>query len=321
MAPHILHHSAPYEVPVTKHSGPFFRPTFLGWEVVRKDFKNRLYHDYSTDAVERMELVLLTVRGHAQVQLAGSKQRLRRGSLLLLGLPCDARIFVSQEGCPWEFFYVHFADPKPVEALRWLRHQHGNVVHLPSPSSTVSRLIENCRDLLAALRHSANHNIYASSRQTYDWFLHVAKACHQVQAQAGALRAGSSLEAFDVVEGCHTIKEYARQLRYSPSYLSRKLAKTWQKAPGRALRVARLEKAADLLQSTDLAIWEVASRIGYFSTSSFIRAFHALFGATPATYRHNPGAARPEKVPITKGGTAGATATTSKARRRRRARA
>jgi AraC-like DNA-binding protein len=313
-------HMAPYEVPVMKNDGPFFRPSILGHEVVRRNFKRRLFHDYSTDAVERMEMILFTVAGHAQVQFSGSRQRLRRGSFLLLGLPCDARILLHEKGCPWEFYYVHVSDPKPVEAFRWLRNQHGNVVHLPTGRSAVPRLAEQSSNLITALRRSSNHNVYACSRHTYDWFLQVAKACQQEQSRTGSLRGVKSVEVSEVAEGCHTIKEYARQLRYSPSYLSRKLAKTWQKSPGEALRTARLEKAASLLKSTDLAVWEVGSRVGYFSTSSFIRAFHGVFGTTPAMFRHNPIDLRPDTKSGGRAATKSAT-TTSKAKGARRVRA
>jgi AraC-like DNA-binding protein len=293
-------HMAPYEVPVMKNDGPFFRPSILGHEVVGRNFKRRLFHDYSTDAVERMEMILLTVAGHAQVQFAGARQRLRRGSLLFLGLPCDARILLHEKGCPWAFYYVHVTDPKPAEAFRWLRNQHGNVVHLPTGRSVVPRLAEQSANLITTLRRVSNHNVYSCSQHTYDWFLQVANACQQEQSRAGSLRGVKSVEVSEVAEGCHTIKEYARQLRYSPSYLSRKLAKTWQKSPGEALRTARLEKAASLLKSTDLAVWEVGSRVGYFSTSSFIRAFHGLFGTTPAMFRHNPVDLRPTVNSATK---------------------
>ncbi len=319
MAFHSFQHTAPYEVPVMKNDGPFFRPSILGHEVVRKDFKRRLFHDYSTDAVERMELIMVTVSGYAQVQFGGSRQRLRRGSILLLGLPCEARIVLHEQGCPWEFFYVHVTDPRPLEAFRWLRNQHGNVVHLPASSSVVSRLTERSWELLKAVRRPANHNIHACSQLTYDWFLAIAKACQQEQKKAGSMRVGNSVGANDVVEGCYTIKEYARQLRYSPSYLSRKLSKTWQKSPGRALRTARLEKAASLLKATDLAVWEVASRVGYFSTSSFIRAFQTLYGTTPAMFRHTPVEVRPAAVAPRKR-SARRTTTSAKAKGGRRGR-
>jgi AraC-like DNA-binding protein len=285
--------SFPYEIPVMRSEGPFFRPTIVGHETVGRDFKSRLYHDYSTDAVERMELVLITVSGFAQVSISNTRERLRRGSVLLLSLPCDARIHVRDEGCPWEFLYFHASDAAPSSAFRWLRSQYGNIVHLPPRSRGVARLAEISKELCRDLRSRANHNLVSCSRRTYLWFLTLAEVLQEFRHKASEIREGGSLDASQVIGGCHTIKEYARQLHYSPSYLSRKLSKTWQKPPGRTLRIARLEQAASLLKDSDLSVWEVAGRVGYFSTSSFIRAFQELYKTTPAKFRHSPVQIRP----------------------------
>ncbi|HKV93394.1 MAG TPA: AraC family transcriptional regulator [Candidatus Angelobacter sp.] len=51
------------------------------------------------------------------------------------------------------------------------------------------------------------------------------------------------------------------------------------------VRNARLEKAAKLLQGTELSIKEIAAKVGYHHTSSFDRGFEKKFRATPADYR------------------------------------
>jgi AraC-like DNA-binding protein len=283
----------PFEIPVMRSEGPFFRPTIVGHESVGRDFKGGLYHDYSTDAVERMELVLITVSGFAQVTISNARERLRRGSVLLLSLPCDARIHVKEEGCPWEFLYFHASDVTPASAFRWLRSQHGNIIHLPSRSRGVSRLAEASKELCRDLRMPANQNLISCSRRIYLWFLTLTGVLQDFHKKASEIREGVDLDVSQVIGGCHTIKEYARQLHYSPSYLSRKLSKTWQKPPGRTLRIARLEQAASLLRDSDLSVWEVAGRVGYFSTSSFIRAFQELYKTTPAKFRHSPVQVRP----------------------------
>ncbi len=56
------------------------------------------------------------------------------------------------------------------------------------------------------------------------------------------------------------------------------------------LRDARLEKAAKLLQQTELSIKEIAAAIGYHHSSSFDRGFERKFDVAPADYRrrHRP---------------------------------
>ena len=51
------------------------------------------------------------------------------------------------------------------------------------------------------------------------------------------------------------------------------------------LRDARLEKAAELLQQTELSIKEIAGRVGYHHPSSFDRGFQHKFGVPPADFR------------------------------------
>jgi transcriptional regulator GlxA family with amidase domain len=47
----------------------------------------------------------------------------------------------------------------------------------------------------------------------------------------------------------------------------------------------RLDKAAELLQQTDLSIKEIAGRVGYHHSSSFDRGFQNKFGVPPVDFR------------------------------------
>lgn len=51
------------------------------------------------------------------------------------------------------------------------------------------------------------------------------------------------------------------------------------------VRNSRLQKAAQLLQDTELSIKEIAALTGYQHASSFDRGFEKKFGAPPALYR------------------------------------
>jgi transcriptional regulator GlxA family with amidase domain len=51
------------------------------------------------------------------------------------------------------------------------------------------------------------------------------------------------------------------------------------------LRNARLEKAAELLRTTELSIKEIAAQVGYHHASSLDRGFKHKFALEPADYR------------------------------------
>ena len=53
----------------------------------------------------------------------------------------------------------------------------------------------------------------------------------------------------------------------------------------RYLNNLRIEKAKELLRSTDLQVMEIADQVGYFDSKYFSRQFKLAVGLTPAQYR------------------------------------
>jgi AraC-like DNA-binding protein len=55
--------------------------------------------------------------------------------------------------------------------------------------------------------------------------------------------------------------------------------------PMRYLRVLRMERAKDLLESSFLSVKEIAFRVGLNDESHFVRDFKSTYGFSPALYR------------------------------------
>jgi AraC family transcriptional regulator len=69
------------------------------------------------------------------------------------------------------------------------------------------------------------------------------------------------------------------------SHFSRAFKQSMGVAPHRHLVRRRLERARDLLATTDLPILQVALEVGYGSQSHFTTAFRRAIGLTPRRYR------------------------------------
>lgn len=82
-----------------------------------------------------------------------------------------------------------------------------------------------------------------------------------------------------------TIETIAQQLHYSPSYLSILYKQETGKTIGDAISAARIRKAMRLLRETDIAIYEIAVRVGYHEQAHFARLFKRMTGMTPKDYR------------------------------------
>ncbi len=279
----------PVRTPFRRNSGPFFLPMFAGCDVMEYSEQRHLFHDFAVDAVDPMVSVLITFRGAARLSLPQAEQSLVPGSVLILSQPSPARIMLTRTGCPWGFVYLNFRDPWPRECLLWFQQRVGQLSsRLDLGQAAGRRFVAESSRLAGDLRTASRGEELVWSARCYEWFLSMVRVLG-VEADAGTGgKAGAEPVQKDwktLAGSCRTIKEFARQMHYSPSYLSRKLKATWHRPAGEALREARLDQARQVLISTDLSVGEIAGRCGYTSASSFIRAFRLHYGITPAKAR------------------------------------
>lgn len=82
-----------------------------------------------------------------------------------------------------------------------------------------------------------------------------------------------------------SIEDICQELGLSRSQLFRLLKEHTALSPSRYIRQHRLQKAKELLESTDLKIAEITYRIGLDSPQTFTKFFSEDFGMSPSEYR------------------------------------
>lgn len=82
-----------------------------------------------------------------------------------------------------------------------------------------------------------------------------------------------------------SIEQFARKLNMSVGHFSRTFKETVGEKYMDYLLRCRIDAAKQLLLETDLRIDDVASRVGYLTRNSFIKAFRKHEGITPGKYR------------------------------------
>jgi AraC family transcriptional regulator len=87
------------------------------------------------------------------------------------------------------------------------------------------------------------------------------------------------------VDDSLSLSDLAGDVRLSPFHFARAFKASTGLPPHRYFRQLRIERARSLLETTDLAVAEIAARIGYDDPSYLARLFRKHFGATPAAYR------------------------------------
>ena len=84
-----------------------------------------------------------------------------------------------------------------------------------------------------------------------------------------------------------SVADLAGFLNVSPRTLARRFADQLGASPGAWLLSLRIAEARSLLESTDLPVEAIATRVGLASAVNLRRRFRALVGTTPGAYRQS----------------------------------
>jgi signal transduction histidine kinase/CheY-like chemotaxis protein/AraC-like DNA-binding protein/streptogramin lyase len=80
------------------------------------------------------------------------------------------------------------------------------------------------------------------------------------------------------------VEKLARKVAMSPPILYKKIKAVSNMSVNEFVKSLRLKKAAQLLQKTDMTVYEVAYNVGYNDRKYFSREFKKQFGKTPSEY-------------------------------------
>lgn len=84
-----------------------------------------------------------------------------------------------------------------------------------------------------------------------------------------------------------SIAEFAHLTHRSESTFKRDFRKWYNESPAKYFKTKRLEKAADLLNTTSLQINEIAWDCGFENAAHFSDSFHTYFGKSPKEYKND----------------------------------
>ena len=87
--------------------------------------------------------------------------------------------------------------------------------------------------------------------------------------------------------GLPTVTTLAEQLNLSPSYLSDMLRTTTGQNTQQHIHNMLIERAKDILTTTNLSISEIAFKLGFEHSQSFSKLFKSKTDVSPLVYRNS----------------------------------
>lgn len=222
---------------------------------------------------------LLTLEGTAHFERGGHRYLLEPGSVLLADDTQHDR-FQLPPGAPGRWLQINLSGALAARYFRHLRGRFGFLHRISLRGSAVRAAFH-----LAMLTPRARDDVYAISQQVYAWLnqLDAHLEMHHLPVQRLLEMAPEDLLQSPLLS--HTIENFARDLGLSRATLSQRLTEQWGEPPGRVLRRLRLQKARQLLESTDLTVEDIAGKVGFSGGRALILAFRRQYRTTPGALR------------------------------------
>jgi AraC-like DNA-binding protein len=89
----------------------------------------------------------------------------------------------------------------------------------------------------------------------------------------------------------------AREAHASTAHFSRSFKRAFGETPHKYLQRRRIERAKELLRSTELSVTEVSLEVGFQSLGSFSSAFRELVSEAPSAYAARWRGTKPPPIP------------------------
>ena len=234
-----------------------------------------LPHHFFGPGMRSYWLIHYVVSGKGVFSVKNKTYKLSAGSCFIIR-PLEKVFYQADANNPWHYIWVGFEAPDhDPEQLT------GDVLSIPGLGNIFSSLMDaqeksegrnefisgKIWELMSLISEAGKPKISRNRS-----FAEQAKTCIQAKYMTGI-----------------TVSEIAKMLNLERSYFSTVFKNSVGISPQKYINNFRLEKAADLLLSSDLSVTDIAYSTGYSGVINFSRMFKRRFGQSPSEYRESNG--------------------------------
>lgn len=229
-------------------------------------------------------LVLYCVEGKGSLRAGGQRFPVSAGDLVILPLGL-AHSYAADEAKPWSLYWVHFRGVAAELFLDYIGYREGQpVVHC----GVVPELVAGFNSLLGVREsgYSAAAFINASNQWRQLMTRLALESGHQRAARPGALEL-DKIQAFmqDRLDRNLELEDLAAVAHLSKYHFSARYKALTGYSPIKHFLHMKMQRACQLLDSSDLSVKAIAAALGYSDPLYFSRLFRKTLGLSPRAYR------------------------------------
>ena len=231
-------------------------------------------------------IVHFVISGKGRYTVNDTTHHLAEGDFFLIR-PNELVDYEADVQDPWEYYWIGFSGTKVKEILHTngigAKDYIGQVGAQKELQEKFAHFME--ADFFDDAKKLANQALF------YDIFSFFKIHNENMEMGVRISRTKKYSEAFLLYVGNNyyredlTIEEIAKSMYLHPAYFSQVIKEELGLTALKYLNLYRMNKASQLLKTTELSVEQIASAVGYQNRHSFTRAFKNRFQISPTQYK------------------------------------
>lgn len=230
-------------------------------------------------------ILIYCVEGRGWLELDGHEWTVEKNSAFLVPAHVPHK-YGADPANPWVNYWVHFQGRQALEFSRLIVPESGSpVIHL----SRHQEIVVCIEQLYQFMSNVHTYSTLIAATGALSQLLGVI----QLRMQASEQRSRTADENIDKsVEFMHrnlarklTLKELANIAGMSPNHYGALFGKRYYSTPIDYFNRLKIQRACELLSTTNLRVSEVGEQVGFPDPYYFSRLFKKIMGLSPRTYR------------------------------------
>ena len=269
--------SAHYYIPQSEENSEFlYSPVSVGYFNCTPAYKVQR-HNYNN------YLLIIMLSGSLSYKALWGSGIVRPGYALLLDCH-QPHSYRANGKC--SFLFMHFKGAQSKEICEKIESTIGHVIRLHNSSP----VHENIGEILNCMSNDKRISPMHASQLVYSVLMHLLST-DPVRSE-GSTGHSTIDQALDYIhqhlDEKINVKDIATSIGYSESYFAHKFVETTGSTPYQFVMKCRIERAQQLLQTTNMSVQDIAMQTGFNSTANFSHAFKKEVGWTPHEFRSLP---------------------------------
>lgn len=231
----------------------------------------------------RSYLFQYTLGGSGTIKSGGKVYVLEKGDAFFMNMPGEDIYYFDEENnqAPWEFIYIMFSGENLVQYFQYITERFSMVMNLSEYHPAIRKLW----DIYRKAQNGQLTDAFVAGNEVFSFVsLLCAKEDRAEDAHIPLIENAKRYLEVNYYKEI-SLLSVAEYLGVTQSHLSREFAKNVGESPIKYLTKLRLEKAAELLFTTEMSVEMIGKACGYEDVNYFCKVFRRYMKMSPGEFR------------------------------------